>query len=275
MMHFLENSFNPITYAFYIALFATLIGYVRTVWFISIGYTLSILCMAGFLFLGYSEYLEISNSIQLLLLGIWALRLGIFLTKREFNSNYRKAVSEQTESSQNQSIWVKVCIWVGVSLLYVMMFSPAAFALQEPKVFEELYHWFVYLGLGIMALGLGVEALADKQKSIFKSKQPKQFCNIGLYSWVRCPNYLGEIMFWTGNMIVSLPFFNTWWQILLVAVGWICIVLIMMGSTKRLEKKQKQHYGTNSDFHKYIKSVPILFPWLPIYSLEKVKVYLE
>jgi hypothetical protein len=49
----------------------------------------------------------------------------------------------------------------------------------------------------------------------------------------------------------------------------------MMGSAKRLEKKQSQNYGKNPDFQKYERSVPILFPWIRVYSLQNIKVYLE
>ena len=75
--------------------------------------------------------------------------------------------------------------------------------------------------------------------------------------------------------MVAAASLHVWWQVLVALFGWVCIVLIMMGSTKRLEKTQKARYGEDPDFQEYIKTVPVLFPWLPIYSLEKVKVYLE
>jgi len=52
-------------------------------------------------------------------------------------------------------------------------------------------------------------------------------------------------------------------------------VLIMMGSTKRLEGKQEERYGDREDYQRFIKKVPVLFPLLPIYSLKSVRVYLE
>ena len=65
------------------------------------------------------------------------------------------------------------------------------------------------------------------------------------------------------------------WQWAVPFLGLVAIVLIMIGSTKRLEKKQQDRYGNRPDFQEYVRTVPILFPWVPIYSLRNVRVYLE
>lgn len=57
--------------------------------------------------------------------------------------------------------------------------------------------------------------------------------------------------------------------------GLICIVLIMMGSTKRLEHSQDSRYGDQPEYRAYIQSVPVLFPFVPVYSLKNVRVFLE
>ena len=49
----------------------------------------------------------------------------------------------------------------------------------------------------------------------------------------------------------------------------------MMGSTKRLEKQQDGRYGQQPAYQEYVRSVPVLFPFVPIYSLKNVRVYLE
>ena len=131
------------------------------------------------------------------------------------------------------------------------------------------------LGLLLMAGGLVVEGFADKQKSDFKARFPKLFCNIGLYRWVRCPNYLGEITFWVGNFVVGLAFYATALRFGVSIIGALCIVLIMMGSTKRLEESQDRRYGALPDYQAYIKTVPVLFPFVPIYSLKNIRVFLE
>ncbi len=270
----MENPFLTLQYAFYVALILSSIGFIRTVWFISIGYALSIVVMCILLLGLYYPQFALHNILQVAILGIWGIRLGGFLMKREFNSNYNKAVREQTDESQSQPYLVKFAIWVAVCILYTCMFSPAVFSLQEPIRFGGAFLTLTYLGVLVMAAGLIIETIADSQKSKFKAKYPNRFCDVGLYTWVRCPNYLGEIMIWTGSLIVALAFLGSWWQWLMALVGWMCIVLIMMGSTKRLEAKHEARYGDDPEFQKYSKSVPILFPWTKIYSFKNLKVYL-
>jgi steroid 5-alpha reductase family enzyme len=262
-------------YGLYTTLIITVIGFKKTVWFISIGYTFSVITLCATTLLFATTPLHLYNWLQLFILGFWGIRLGSFILKRESNTQYTQAVKNQTDASQQQSVMVKAGIWISVSVLYVMMFSPAIFALQTPNQFTGVYTWVVYAGVAVMFTGFILEALADYQKSKFKATQPHKHCNVGLFTWVRCPNYLGEITVWTGNLIVGIPFYSSWWHIALAVFGWVCIVLIMIGSTKRLDEKQIKSYGSSPDFQKYIQTVPVLFPWLPIYSLSKVKVYLE
>ena len=54
------------------------------------------------------------------------------------------------------------------------------------------------VGLGVSVVGMMVEALADHQKNVFKSKNPESFCNVGLWRFSRHPNYAGELMIWWG-----------------------------------------------------------------------------
>ena len=267
----MENTLLLIGYACLVALVCSVIGFFRTVWFISIGYTVSIVAMCVCLAVFYFEFFEVFNWLQVILLAVWGTRLGSFLIRRELNKNYTAAVKDQTESSQGQSILTKVGIWVGVCILYAMMFSPAVFALQEPVWFGEGLNWTAWLGVGVMLAGLGLESMADRQKSKFKKKNPRKYCDVGLYRWVRCPNYFGEVLVWTGNLVVALSFMQAWWQWTLAITGWACLVFIMMSSTKRLESKQMERYGADPEFQNYSKSVPILFPWLPVYSFQGMK----
>ncbi len=46
----------------------------------------------------------------------------------------------------------------------------------------------------------------------------------------------------------------------------------MKGSARRLELKQEQRYGADPEYHAYVKSVPILFPLVPICSFRNAKV---
>lgn len=258
-----------------LAMLVGLVGFVRTVWFISTGYAASMVTFAvssGFLFAGTLTVLSV---VQLLAVLVWGLRLGLFLVGRERNPAYQAAVKGQTARSQSLSVLARLGIWVSVSMLYVCMFSPAVFLTGAARSFSSLQTQLGLAGVALMWLGLCIESLADYQKSRAKAANPGAFVSGGLFSWVRYPNYLGEILFWTGNFIAGLAAYQYAWHWLLAALGLVCIVLIMMGSTKRMEHKQDQRYGSQQSYREYVASVPVLLPWVPVYTLRGIKVWLE
>jgi len=261
---------------FSLAMIISSIGFFRVVYFISIGYTFSIVAMAITTPIRHIKHLSWASATQNILLVLWGLRLGIYLVQREFRASYRKELSNVHQRSAEMSWVIKSLIWMSVSILYVFMFSPSLFGLITLSGNSS---WGFYLvkiaGLGLMGGGLVLEAIADKQKSDFKAQSPGQYCDTGLYSWVRCPNYLGEIIFWVGNWITGIVLYDTPLKWLASSAGVVCIVLIMMGSTKRLERSQDERYGDQPKYQEYIRTVPVLFPFVPVYSLKKVRVFLE
>lgn len=261
---------------FGLALVITLVGFYRVVYFISIGYAFSIVGMALVTTLLLRENLAWATAVQNVLLVLWGLRLGTYLVRRESRFSYRRELEDTHQRSAGMRWRQKLLIWISVCALYVLMFSPSLFSLTAPLRTEGFVPTAIQsLGLFMMAGGLLLEAVADKQKSDFKSRNPDRFCDAGLYRWVRCPNYLGEIVFWLGNWVAGLPFYASPFQWLASLVGLICIVLIMMGSAKRLERTQGARYGSLPEYQAYIRSVPILFPLVPVYTLENVRVFLE
>jgi steroid 5-alpha reductase family enzyme len=261
---------------FALALLFSAVGFYRVVYFISIGYAFSIIAMAATVIVLLVRDLTWASALHNVLLIIWGLRLGIYLLRRELKSSYGKAMADVHQRTAAMPVSRRALIWVGVSLLYVMMFSPSLFSLVPVGVpIGWLAAASQIVGLLLMVGGLVLEALADKQKSDFKARFPALFCNVGLYRSVRCPNYLGEITFWVGNFVVGLAFYATALRFGVSFIGALCIVLIMMGSTKRLEESQDRRYGALPDYQTYTKKVPVLFPFVPLYTLKNIRVYLE
>ncbi len=258
-----------------LALVISSIGFRKTVWFISVGYAFSITGVVIVTVLAFRDQLTLIALLQNLALLLWSLRLGLYLVRREANATMPTSVNDQVARAQALPVMIKSFIWISVSLLYVAMYSPALFALTAPAQPTGLSLVIAWLGVLILFGGLIIESLADEQKSAFKLKSPGQFCNVGLYRFVRCPNYLGEIMVWIGNWVIGVAFFSGVLQWVISVIGVVCIILIMMGSTKRLEKGQAQRYGQLPEYQQYVRSVPVLFPFIPVYSLENVRVYIE
>ncbi|MGL4647850.1 MAG: DUF1295 domain-containing protein, partial [Caldilineaceae bacterium] len=184
---------------FALALVMSSLGFYRVVYFISIGYAFSIVAMAIALAAVGGASLTLASWMQVALLAAWGLRLGLFLVQREWKTAYRVQAQEMHGAAAGLAMGIKVAIWVGVSLLYTALFAPALFVATATNVQSSMTIALQWLGLLIMAVGLLLEALADAQKSAAKAAAPGRFVDSGLFGWVRCPNYLGEILFWVGN----------------------------------------------------------------------------
>ena len=246
------------------------LGFKRVVYFVSLGYGASIAAQAIVMPILYRNTLRDWVLVQSALLLAYGLRLGTFVTLRE------RAVSYQTEQAENAARGAKVrgpmkgVIWVSVSGLYVLMFLPALLTMSAQAAGQALPSTPV--GVALMAAGLGFEACADWQKSRFKKQNPSHFCDVGLYRVVRFPNYFGEMVFWSGVWISAMSAYQTPLAWVLGGLGFICIELIMLGSSRRLELKQTSRYGANATYQAYARETPILFPLLPLYSLGNLKV---
>lgn len=262
-----------------LALFVTLIGFQRVVYFISLGYAGSVALLMGQALYRSGLQLPLVVTAQALLLLLYGLRLGSFLLLREREPSYRKELADVESRSGHMGPLRKVAIWIGVSVLYVLMCSPATLNIGR-HLTHETHNSIpapsvsLFVGVTVMFLGLSLEAWADRQKAAFKRQFPSRFCDVKLYRVVRCPNYLGETLFWLGNFVCGLSAYSSLWHWAASVTGWLCITLVMIGSTKRLERKQDERYGSDPDYQRYVQTVPVLFPFVPLYSLKNWRIAL-
>lgn len=263
-----------------IALVVSSIGFYKYVYFISLGYGFSIAVMGLALFIMYFDVIGAGTFIMCLLFLIYGCRLGGYLLIREVKSaSYRSTMKKEIKDGSSMKMVAKVSIWVSCALLYVLQISPLLFRLMSeesklannPEVVLGSTDVVTIVGAAIMALGIILESAADFQKSKAKKVNPSRFCDSGLYKIVRCPNYLGEVLFWTGVFISGINIYGSVWQWIAAAIGYICIVYIMFGGARRLELRQNRNYGNDPEYQAYVKKTPILLPLIPLYSVAKYK----
>ena len=244
------------------------VGFYKFVYFLSVGYGFAV-CGAGVAILAmYGGTLSLWSVLLCVLLMVYGIRLGGFLLWREIKSaSYRKTLKEVTGGDKPIPVFVKVTIWVCVAIMYVMQVSPVFYRAAN----GDRGGVMAPVGAVIMALALVLESVADKQKSAAKAKNPRRFCDVGLYRLVRCPNYLGEVLFWTGVLLSGIGALQGVIQWIMAIVGYILIVYVMLSGAKRLELRQNKNYGADPDYQAYVEHTPILLPFIPLYHLEKVK----
>lgn len=260
---------NYLLIFFVISLVLCLVGFYKYVYFLSIGYGFSVagigVALAVMSLLGKFDA-SLPHYILFALFVIYGFRLSGFLLIREIkNVAYQKTLKEVTGDEKAMPMFVKVSIWLCVAVLYVAQTAPVFFRMLNGGAVSA----FAWIGILISVGGIVLESIADQQKSAQKKENPNMVATKGLYTMVRCPNYFGEILFWTGVFVSSLDILAGIGQWLTAVISYICIVYIMFNGAQRLEKRQMQRYGSDPAYNEYADKTPIIIPFLPVYHLNK------
>ena len=244
-----------------------LIGFKKYIWFISIGYGLSIMVVGIMIPILFNDNLDLPYLISSIVLTIYGIRLGGYLAYRELkSSSYNKKMKNEISDGSHMTIPLKIMLWISCALLYLLMCSPIIYRFINESKNDLCYN----IGLIIAIIGILFEATSDYQKSKSKRKNPNKICTTGLFKIVRCPNYLGELIIWTGVFISGITSLIDF-QWIVAIIGYLGIVYIMFSGARRLELRQDRTYADDKDYHEYVKKTPILIPFIPLYSVKKHK----
>lgn len=186
---------------------------------------------------------------------LWALRLGIFLFRRVTRAGKDGRFDELKTSWQRfLLVWTMQALWV----TFTAGAALAAITSQEREPLGILG----YAGIAIWVLGYGVEAVADAQKSAFSSDPTNkgEFIRTGLWSISRHPNYVGEILLWTGVAMVAAAALSGWQYLTLLSPVLIYAQLRFASGVPMLEERADEKWGDREDYQAYKRSTPVLFP---------------
>lgn len=192
------------------------------------------------------------------LIVIWALRLGTFLFRRV------KAVGKdgrfdrlKTNAPRFAMTWTLQALWV----VFTAAAAHAAIAAAEPK---PLGVWAL-LGLLIWLIGFGFEAVADSQKSAFRSDPSNagRFITSGLWAWSRHPNYFGEIVLWIGIAVIAAPVLSGWQYLTLLSPVFVIVLLTRISGLPALEARAQKRWGDDPEYQHYKATTPVLIPRPP------------
>ena len=252
---------------FGVCMLVSAIGFKNYVWFISLGYGFSIAAEGLAMLILYGQTLTPGTIICCVLFILYGCRLGGYLAYREIKSgSYKKNMVGEIKDGKTVPMGVKLAIWITCALLYVTQIGGVFYRMANAAQDNAL----VFTGAAVMLLGVSLETAADIQKNKAKKVNPRRWVDTGLYRLVRCPNYLGEMIFWTGVLISGIGAVSGW-QWIVVAIGYIGIIFVMFSGARRLEIRQDKNYGQDPEYRKYVTTVPILLPFIPLYSVKKHK----
>lgn len=208
---------------------------------------------------GIHEYSNIILNVATLLIGCWATRIFLhigtrFIHKKE--EDFRYKVWRDTWKFFYLRSYFQVYILQGF-LMFVMSLAVLA-VVGTVSNLSNLGYFFFVTGVVIAVFGLSFETIGDLQLNKFISlkKENKIADNImktGLWAKTRHPNYFGEVTFWFGILILSIPFLNL---ISLIPFLLISFLILKVSGIPMLEKK----YDGDKEWAEYKKVTPAFFP---------------
>jgi steroid 5-alpha reductase family enzyme len=178
------------------------LGWIYFIYFFSIGYGFGVSALAVTIGVLFWNQITLPTALLCVIMFIFGCRLGTYLLTREKRSPEYKKILYGPDAAKKKPLFVVITVWIFCALLYVGQVSPVAFFLANKAAGLPVNEVWAWVGAALMALGVLLEAVADAQKSAAKKINKHRFVDTGVYKIVRCPNYLGELVIWTGSFIV-------------------------------------------------------------------------
>ncbi len=207
------------------------------------------------------------------LVGVWGARLASFLFYRVVNSETQHDARLGRTSSRD--FWAASFVW---GVICSLPHTVGAGAARPPNIGV----------LGMVAVGLAcggimLETAADWQKLRFKSDPANdgRFISTGVYSFVQQPNYLGDLMLWTGVLLLNVPSTlgggwaaagpraksATLGRLGLSVLSPLFLLALFYGQMHGIvtdsAKLRHEKYGDDPEFVKYVQKTPFILPFIP------------
>lgn len=234
-------------------------GLKKPIHFFSLGYALSVLCQSVCLLLLYRECFSYDLTLLHALLFIgYGLRLLFYIVLHSFRVAVNAVEKERTQyalSVPRAALVMCVC-----SVVLFCMVSPLFSAILATANGDPTNGVTQCIGLFFMALGLGVESVADWQKNHYKRPHPELYCSKGLFAYMRMPNYLGEILFWIGNLVTTFAFPRCTFLLVCNTIGSFFSISVMIYAAFDLDAKQLRYSATDPEYIAYRRRTYVFYP---------------
>ena len=189
------------------------------------------------------------------MIAVWAIRLGSFLFAR---------IQESGRDPRFDAIkldFARFLLAFMLQGLWVALTAGCAIAAITSAAGAPL-GTFDALGAFVWLAGFALEVVADRQKQAFRADPAnrERFIETGLWGRCRHPNYLGEIVLWTGVALVAWPALAGWQRATLVSPLFVFVLLTRISGIPLLEARARRRWGSDPEFLAYLERTPRLLP---------------
>ena len=192
------------------------------------------------------------------LVAIWSLRLSAFLFLRIHHAGKDGRFDKlKTSPIRFMVPWTLQALWVFLTLNAVLVINTQSGEAPPLGVWDGI-------GLALWVVGFSVEVIADSQKTAFNAKPENvgKWIDEGLWSISRHPNYLGEILLWTGIAIFGVACFDGLEMVAWISPIFVYLLLTKVSGVPILDRRALENWGEDPDYQRYRENTPVLFPRL-------------
>ena len=192
------------------------------------------------------------------LVAIWAIRLSSFLFLRIHEAG-KDGRFDQLKTSPVRFLvpWTLQALWVFLTLNVVVVINSQSGPAPALGIWDGV-------ALLFWTIGFGIEVVADSQKTAFNAKPENEdrWIDEGLWSISRHPNYLGEILLWTGIAIFGVACFDGLEMVAWISPIFVYLLLTKVSGVPILDRRALENWGEDPDYQRYRENTPVLFPRL-------------
>ncbi|HSI28324.1 MAG: DUF1295 domain-containing protein [Methylophilus sp.] len=199
--------------------------------------------------------LSVRACLVLALVTLWALRLSIFLTWRNWgNEDHRY---DTIRNNNEPHFWFKsVYIIFGLQALLAWVIS---YPLYTAVTSQAPLQWLDWAATLLFALGFYWEVVADIQLTRFRSRpgHENKVLNTGLWRYSRHPNYFGESMIWWSFALFGAATGDHW--------VWLSpvIMTVLLLKVSGVSLMEKTIHSRRPGYEQYVKNTNAFIPGIP------------
>jgi steroid 5-alpha reductase family enzyme len=225
----------------------------------------SLMFLAGAVTYAFAaENLDWGKLLLLALVTVWALRLSVFLTVRNWGEPEDRRYQEIRANNEPHFNIKSLYIIFGLQAVLAWVISMPLLAALSADTGPGV---IVLVAAGLWLIGFVFEAVADQQLYRFKSNPENKgkVLDSGLWAYSRHPNYFGEFLIWWGFFLFALSA-GGWWTVFSPVL--MTVLLLKVSGVSLMEKGITER---RTAYRNYIESTNAFFPGKP----RPDRVYLE
>ena len=196
------------------------------------------------------------GALVLLLVAIWALRLGVHLTLRNRGKAEDRRYAAMRARHEPGFAWKSLFIVFGLQAVLAWIIAAPLFAASAGRAPPGALD---ARAAALWLTGFAFETVGDAQLARFKADPANagQVMDRGLWRWTRHPNYFGDACLWWGYWMFAVAAGGAW---TVFAPALMTLLLLKVSGVALLERDIGERRPAYRD---YIARTSAFFPWPP------------